>query len=98
MPPPVTPGTLGAQFTDSRVATGAAQAPRSHTRAALMVLLIVFALLAGLATFLVGTGLRESPFGPPRDSVDPKHNATPPPHGAPLPPRPSSSARAAPRE
>jgi hypothetical protein len=89
MPPPQGPGgpgTLGAQFTDPRVVTGTATAPRPGGRAAVMVLLIVFALLAGIATFLVSTGMRESPFSPSHDQIDPKKNANPPPPSAtPLP-------------
>jgi serine/threonine-protein kinase len=89
LPPPQGqggPGTLGAQFTDARVVTGATAAPRSSGRAVIMVLLIVFALLAGLATFLVSTGLRESPFAPSHDTVEPPKNAAPQPSATPLPP------------
>jgi serine/threonine-protein kinase len=85
------PGTLGAQFTDPRVVTGTAAAPRRSGRAAVMVLLIVFAVLAGIATFLVSTGLRESPFGPSHDTIEPQRNAKPPESAAPLP---SSAPRA----
>jgi serine/threonine-protein kinase len=87
MPPPGSagPGTLGAQFTDPRVVSGTAAAPRPRRRAALMVLLIVFAVLAGIATLLVSTGIRESPFAPSHDSIEPHRNATPPQSAGPLP-------------
>jgi eukaryotic-like serine/threonine-protein kinase len=90
---PLPRGPLGPPYAGAARPMGAARAPRWTGRTVLMVLLIVFALLAGIATFLVSTGLRESPFTPQRDSVEPtREGLSAPPTSDPATTAPPSSA------